>query len=357
MSPLPTRPSPGLDRRAFLRRSGTTLGALAAVGVGGSLLAACGSDSESSSSATTGAAGGDLGALALQLNWIKDFQFSGSYIADSEGLYTAAGFTSVDLMSGGPTTAVEPVIESGGALLGYGVTESFAAAVGAGAALKAIGVQLQTNPTAITSLADAPITTPQDMVGKRIGVQASAEPSWQAFLGINGIDPSSLTTVPVQYDASVLTTGDVDGFLSFAYNQPVALEAAGTPVEVMLFADHGMDVFQQLYVCTEDSLENDRDALVAALGAERKGWEANVADPTVGANLAVDQYGADLGLDLELQVEGNRVQCDLMQTDYTEANGLLSMDPDQVDSVLGILDQLGLGIPSEAFTTEILDEL
>jgi len=85
---------------------------------GGSLLAACGSDSGSGSGSSSGSSGqssgssaaGSLGSISLQLSWIKNDEFVGEYMAAEKGYYTAAGFQSVDLLAGGTSTTAESLI-------------------------------------------------------------------------------------------------------------------------------------------------------------------------------------------------------------------------------------------------------
>jgi hypothetical protein len=51
-------------------------------------------------------------------------------------------------------------------------------------------------------------------------------------------------------------------------------------------------------------------------------------DPEEGAHLAVEEYGADLGLDLDQSIRENGKQIELQQSDLTEEKGLLWMDPE-----------------------------
>ena len=55
---------------------------------------------------------GAYGALALQLSWIKNIEFAGEFFADSKGYYTAAGFESVDLLSG-PVDSADALVAAG----------------------------------------------------------------------------------------------------------------------------------------------------------------------------------------------------------------------------------------------------
>ncbi len=66
-----------MDRRDFLRRIGfTALG----LGLGGAPTLSISADTPP-----------DLGQVAYQLSWIKNFQFAGSYIADTRKYYQSSG--------------------------------------------------------------------------------------------------------------------------------------------------------------------------------------------------------------------------------------------------------------------------
>src|SRR6476660_6440636 len=106
-----------LDRRAFLRRGAAGGVGLALLGTGGmsAILAACGSSSKPAATGgtTTTAAGStakDLGELVFQLSWIKNVEFAGEYIADTNGYYKDEGFSKVTLLSGGPTVQQDSVV-------------------------------------------------------------------------------------------------------------------------------------------------------------------------------------------------------------------------------------------------------
>lgn len=158
---------PSIDRRTFLRRAGV---AGLALGAGPTLLAACGSDDDTSeaSGGGDGAATG-LGSLDLQLNWITNAEFAGTYVAVEEGYYANNGIEPVTVVPGGPDVAVEPAVVAGSSMMAYTISESMSGAVAEGADLKVIGAGFQNNPFGVMSMADDPILSPQDMVGRSIG--------------------------------------------------------------------------------------------------------------------------------------------------------------------------------------------
>lgn len=305
--------------------------------------------------AAVGAAG--LGTLRLQLNWIRNFEFAGSYIADKKGYYRKEGFSSVKLMTGGPTVSVEPIVASGKATLAYGVTELTAAAIQKGAPLTIIGAGFQKNPLVIMSLASKPLMSPKDMIGKKIGVQAFEDAVWTAFLKINKIDAGKVTKVPVQFDPAPLVNGDVDGFVSFSTNEPVALAAQGVKTHLLFLGDFGFNLFEQVYVVGTETLKKNRAAVVGALRAEARGWRENIKNPTLGPSLGVNVYGKGLGLKLPAEIAGNKAQIKLMDTPWTRRKGLFYMNPADIAKVVKTLGVLGVKVSSGVFTNDVLDEI
>ncbi len=340
-----------MPRRAFLARS---LGGLILLGAGSTLLTACSGDGDSAT--------GSEGSVAFRLSYTHSVSFAGTYLAIADGFYAAQGIETVELLEGGPTATPTPLdVGVGKALLGVASTpdQVATARLNGGAAVKIVGALYQKNPYAVTSLASAPIRTPQDLVGRTIGVQAVNETVWTAFLEGAGIDPASVTTVPVQFDPSPLTQGEVDGWFSFVTNEPVTLAAAGYDVETLLLADNGYPLVAQVYVADESTLSGDRRAdLVKCLTAEIEGWIAAITDPERAASITIDSYAPDLGLDLAVQTEIARIQNDLIVTGDTRSSGLMTVTDDLVAQNLATLAASGLDISAdELFDLSVLAEV
>ncbi|WP_420310419.1 ABC transporter substrate-binding protein [Streptomyces sp. YS-B37] len=344
------------DRRLFLKR-GLQLGG--AVLLGGPLLAACG-DSDSSSSGSSASSGSkSFGELTLRLSWIKNVEFAGSYIADSRGYYTAEGFSKVTLIGGGPSaTPMETDVVTKKALVAISAPDITGAAVAKGAPLKIIGAQYQKNPFCIMSMAKDPIAKPEDMYGKKIGVQAGNESIWAAYIKATGLDESKITKVPVQFDPLPLTQGTVDGWFSFVTNEPNTLRLKGFKVATMLLADTGYPLVSETYIVRQDTIDNKRDLLKAFLRAEIKGWKASIADPALGARLAAETYGKGLGLTTAEQTLESKDQNDLLVTADTKKNGLFTITPELIEENLKTLKYGGLDITAaKLFDLSIIEEI
>ncbi|WP_062515905.1 ABC transporter substrate-binding protein [Demequina gelatinilytica] len=343
--------------RFITGKAGRTV-AVATAAVAALALAGCSSSEAEPEGSSTGAAGtteetaaavepGTYGDFAVQLSWIKNEEFSGEFFADANGYYTDAGFASVSLTPGPSTGAAE--LLSGTADVALSDAVSIGSAVAAEEApLKIIGTTYQKNPFTVLSLADGGnIATVDDMVGKKIGVQASNTSLFEALLAANGLTDGDVTIVPVEYDPAPLTNGEVDGFIAYLTNEAITVAAAGYDTVNLPFADNGLPFVAETVTVTDQSIEENRDALKAFLYAEILGWTDAVNDPAEGARLAYEVYGSDLGLDPANSEAGAIAQAeDLVVSEETVANGLFTISDELQASTLASL--AGAGIELEA---------
>ena len=258
--------------------------------------------------------------------------------------------------------ATEAEVLSGNALVGIANPISTTPIIlNEGAPLKIIGTTYQKNPFTILSLKDGGnIVTIQDLIGKRIGVQAGPnETLFDALLKANGIDASKVTKVPVQYDPAPLVSGEVDGFLAYVTNESFVVADQGYEVTNLLFADNGLPFVTESFVVTQDSIDNNRAALKAFLKATILGWKDSIANPDGGADLALNTFGKDLGLNAAKEYYQSKTQNDiLVQTDETNENGLFTISDAMIAQNIATLAAAGYTITAEQlFDMSLLAEV
>jgi ABC-type nitrate/sulfonate/bicarbonate transport system substrate-binding protein len=350
-----------MNRRAFLRRSSVT--GLVLLGGSSALLSACGDDDDTTSSATTQPGGGsggaaDFGTLDYQFSWIKNVEFAGMYLADTNGYYAAEGFSKVSFMAGGPNVQQDAVVASGKAFIGISTPDIAASAILNGAENVALGAQYQKNPFCVMSLADNPIDTPEDLYGKKVGVQSVNEPVWAAFVAANKLDESKITKVPAQFDPQPLVAGEVDGWFSFVTNEPNLLQMQGVDTVNLLLNDHGYPMVSEVYIVTKKSVEQEREKIKAVLRADIKGWWDSYKDPAAAPKLVVENYGKDLGLDEQEQILESKAQNELIFTDETTKNGLFTISDTLLEETMSTLALAGIDIEqSKLFDLSIIKEV
>lgn len=350
------------DDLAAARLSRRSVLQWAALGIASpSVLAACGSSTGSGASGSGSGSGSGFGTIGIQLSWIKNIEFAGEYFATTKGYYKAAGFSAVNLIAGGSAgTSAESAVASGKAFVGLSSPGATGPAILQGAPLKTVATTYQKNPFAILSISSKkPIATPKDMAGKKIGVQQGTnQVLFKALLTANGMSASDVTIVPVQYDPTVLVTGEVDGYMAYITNEPILIRAKGYETTTFLFADYGLPLVSETFVVLQDSIDSDRAKVKALLKAEIQGWTDAVASPAKAADLAVNDFGKGDGLNLAEQTAEATAQNGLIVSSDTKKNGLFTLTDELVASNVEALGKVGVKVTAkQLFDLSLLAEV
>jgi len=347
-----------------LRRRGGAAIALAAAAA--LVLSACSSSSSESAASSSGEAA-DFGDISVQYSWIKNEEFAGEFYAYENGYYDDAGFSEVTGVAG-PDTGVAKLLSG---TVQFALTD--AASVGAAVAeqdapLKIIATTFQKNPFTVLSLKDGgDISTPEDLIGKKIGVQDSNASVFKALLAANGISEDELTIVPVDFDPTPLMNGDVDGFMAYLTNEAITVELSGYDVTNLAYAENGLPYVAESFAVTDQYLAENKDLIKAFLTAEIKGWADTFTEPADDTAELVTKYyneSASAGdttfgdLDPAKVAAGIEAQSKLISTEETEANGLFTISDDLKTQSLASLSASGWDLTEDQlFDTTIIDEI
>ncbi len=318
------------------------------------LLTGCSGDSTVASSDEAA-----LTPATLQLGWIANVENMGPYIAERDGDYAAEG-VDITINPGGPSTTVEPLVQSGQALVGLSTGDVVARANAEGADLVIVAAALQVNPMSIMSLADAPIDDLDDLEGSRLCIQTSGVSIMDGILAQNDINADAVEYVTADFDPSPLVAGDCDAFVSFLNNQPVTLALQGIETVTFQLNEYGYNSWGNVLFTTREALENDtsRAAVKGIIAATALGWQKAIDDTDAAAAYIVTGPGESQNLDLEQQELAAAAFIPLVQTDETEANGLLTMSADGIAANIETLKAQGVeGDLDTLFDTSLLDEI
>jgi ABC-type nitrate/sulfonate/bicarbonate transport system substrate-binding protein len=333
------------------------------------VLGGCASSGETAGS--DGDASASHGEISVQYSWIKNEEFAGEFYAYENGYYEEAGFSEVIGISG-PDTGVAKLL-SGSVQVALSDAASIGAAIAEQEApLKIIGATFQKNPFTVLSLADGGnISTPEDLIGKTIGVQDSNASVFAALLNANDISPDEVTVVPVDFDPTPLINGEVDGFMAYLTNEALTVELAGNEITNLSYAENGVPYVAETFSVTDQYLAENAELLKDFLVAEIKGWThvfTESADDTVALvekyyNAAAEESEEGLeavfgSLDPVKTEAGLEAEKLLISTEETEANGLFTISDELKQQTVDSLAAAGWDVSvDELFDTTIIDEI
>jgi ABC-type nitrate/sulfonate/bicarbonate transport system substrate-binding protein len=270
--------------------------------------------------------------VTTALSWIANVQHAGYWVGLEKGYFAAEGLDARHV-AGGPN-APQPlvVVSAGKAQIGQANWLPFLDAVAQGNDFVIIASNFPISAAGLISLPGKPITRPKDLVGARILAQGPNEKTTiEATLALNGL-PNDYTFIPAGFSPEPLLAKQGDAYFCFVTNQPIALErmgmTAGKDFIVTKFDSLGYRVPTTLFFAKRETVEKERAMLVGYLRALAKGWTDNAKNPAYAAELTVNKYGADLGLDLKQQTRQNELQIPL--TRVAPDKGLFWLPPDLV---------------------------
>jgi len=229
--------------------------------------------------------------VSLRLKWLDQVQFAGFYLAKSKGLYKNAKLD-VTINPGGPE--ISPIQMVVSKVDDFGITgaDQIILAREKGLPVVVVAVIYKGSPVAIGSLADKGITTPKDLIGKKVGLiyGKDEETIYRALLAKEDINPKSINEVALLAGLSQLTTGAIDAQILYEINEPILLEQQGFKVNLIKPRDYGINIYADVLFTTEDMIKNNPQEVRDFVKASIEGWKLVFQNPdeAVSETLAVN---------------------------------------------------------------------
>ncbi len=254
--------------------------------------------------------------VTVQLSWFHSVEFAGFYVADQKGYYADENLA-VTLKPGGADILPSQEVADGKADIGVTGGDQLLVARSNGLPLKAIAAIFRQSPVALMALADSGIKTPQDLVGKRIGVISPAydnnnDIQLLAMLKQAGIDQSKVKLVVTEdYSVGSLTSGAMDVYSGFAMNEAVDAKLRGLNVNLILPQDYGVSIYANVLFANQKTLDERSDVVQRFVRATFKGYQYAIEHPDEAGDLAL-KY--DNTLDVAFQRASMQAEIPLIDT-------------------------------------------
>jgi NitT/TauT family transport system substrate-binding protein len=332
-----------MRRRTMLRGMGLT-GAAATVAAAADLLP------------SGGFAQAKTQTINLQLGWLASNNNIGEVVAKELGYFEEEKLN-VKIQPGGPNIDGVAIVASGRYEIGQvSSSPSLMLAASQKIPVTCFATALQQHPYTFFSLEKKPIRTPKDMIGKKIGIQATGKILLTALLKKHNIPEKDVEVVVVGADFSPLLTGQVDAFTGWL-TSTTAIKALGQPPVTLRLWDAGVQLYALPLYATKDTLQKKPEMVAGFLRAQGRGYAFAQKDPEKAADLLVKEY-PNFKRDDEL--DGLKVLLKFAFNENTRVNGWGAFEPKVWQDQIALYDdlkQFSAGPPKldDVITTKILE--
>jgi NitT/TauT family transport system substrate-binding protein len=292
----------------------------------------------------------------LQLGWLASNNNIGEIVAKQLGYFEEEKLNVV-IQPGGPSIDGVAIVASGRHEIGQvSSSPSLMLAASQKIPVKCFATGLQQHPYTFFSLEKKPIRTPQDMVGKKIGIQATGKILLSALLKKHSIPEKDVEVVVIGSDFAPLLTGQSDAVTGWL-TSTTAIKALGQPPVTLRLWDAGVQLYALPLYATKDTIEKKPAMVAGFLKGIARGYAYAQKEPDKAADLLVKEY-PNFKRDDEL--DGLKVLLSFAFNANTKANGWGAFDPkvwqDQI-TLYDELKQFTAGAPKldDVITTSILD--
>ena len=143
------------------------------------------------------------------------------------------------------------------------------------------------------------VITPQDLIGKRIGLQSNDDYLFQFISNKHGIPADAVELMDGGFTPDPVLMGAMDYIGAWIVNQPRLLEEKGFMNWVAFrFSDWGWDGYGDVTVVRRETLDENPDLVRRFLAAQTAGLNYLLENPDASADIAV-KYGIDAQLTRE----------------------------------------------------------
>ncbi len=275
--------------------------------------------------------------INLQLGWLLSGNQLGEVVAKHKGFYEAEGIN-LAFQPGGPNIDGVAVVAAGRFEVGQvSSSPSLMLAASQDIPVRCFAVGAQQHPYCFFSLRRNPVRTPRDLIGKKVGIQATGVILLRALLAKNNIPENQVQIVTIGAEMAPVMTGQVDVVTGWLTNTTALRVLGDQRVDLRLW-DTGVRLYALPYYATVRTLQTRADALAKFVRATSKGWEYAHAhrDEAVGylirefpnLNQADEREAADVMLQYAFNAN-------------TRANGWGAMDPQVWREQIELYAQLG----------------
>lgn len=217
--------------------------------------------------------------VKLAMGYIPDIQFAPFYVAAEKGYFEEQGIE-IEFVTMFENDSV-PLIGTNELQFANVSAEQVVQARAQGLPVKYVFAWYQKFPVVIASKASAGITSPENLVGRKVGLPGLFGASYiglRALLNAQGVAESDLQLEAIGFtQVEALTADQVEAVVGYASNEPVKLKAAGQDVNVIYVSDYAQLAGNGL-ITNETTLAEHPELVQGMVTAILKGLADTIAN-------------------------------------------------------------------------------
>lgn len=226
--------------------------------------------------------------VVLQLKWLHAYQFAGYYAAHALGYYREEGLD-VEIREGGPGTDFVGNVDTGQAQYATGATGVLLER-NQGKPLVVLAVIFQHSPDTLLVTERSGITTPQQLVGKRV-MTSQSTPAVAAMLLNEAGSLDRFSLLEQTNDLQGLIDGTLDAIAVYSTDQPTFYLEKKVLITQLNPIRYGIDFYGDNLFTSEQEIKEHPQRVKAFVRASLKGWIYAMSYPEEMISI-IQQYGS-----------------------------------------------------------------
>jgi len=263
------------------------------------------------------------------LNYTPGPQHEEFVVAVNDGFYEDAG---LDVTMTSPAATTDPIklVAGGSADIGVGYAGDVVAAAAEGVPITAVATIHRRIALGLLSKPGSGIETPQDLIGKTVGLTAIPQNNamFNELLAANDIDPSEVNVVPVGFNGpQLVASGEIDAADAVSwYENGVYEQLTGDVPTYLEFTDFGVpDGYFMTLITSNRYLAENPETVQKFVEATLKAEKWTIENPEEAQSILLENVE---DVTPEFAVNSRRILNTVIVDDVSQKQGLGWSDPD-----------------------------